>query len=434
MTEEITTGSQGALIVPRQHKLGVVVQLLDEGKYIHERGDGEFVRSCSFANLQGRPLPEHRRKIVVYELLHYKIAVNYEDGSEWEGELRFETDLDRVWSAVSVKDGVASGLTVPSRVSARAWASSFRADHEARSIEWVGGREDPERTLLLTLPRAKDVTTALIVVDLSGFSAADQVLVNHYEVRKIAKTGSTMRTSMGTDRVSGGKKHIVGSRAPGRYCVSVGTREQGWTSSEFEVKAGETKLLVPELRPCGTVVARILSNDGEVMADARLFIRRGAFPQWTSWVDDPSGWSLDGERCSVDAQGDCELYGVPPGLVEIEVCARKCDSVVATYDIKPGVRLDLGEIRLDAASGVVQVQLSNYRTDVLYEAVLFQTGASAVEDPVDFDESGYLDMQAVPLRSYTLLIRPKGGGVATTRFIELTKQEPVVALDVNMPE
>jgi hypothetical protein len=418
---DVTTGSDGSMAISPEHASYLTLTLLDE--------DLNFRRTSTFTkdiSLSERALKDEPT-IIVYQMLSYDLDVRYEDGLPWQGKLVLDEDtsIGGAWQTVQLEDGHVSGFQVPAGAKAYASAQSLRAEYTATAQSWIGGEADPALPIVLTLKRDPAAFAALLLIDLSGFSAEETVVVTVHDLKTDC--------SMGEGKAAGGEIYVVGNYIAGSYKVSASSRRLGWHSGTLQLKAVETLLLTPDLKSCGSITARVTTHDGEVLPDARLFIRQGVFPRWTSWLRDPAGWSYDGVRCSVDESGNCELFGVAPGPVEIEVAGRRHESFTGAYDLAPGQRLDLGEIRLEPAKGAIQVQLSNFDANTEYSAQLYQTGGSSFDEPLVFNASGYLDMQVVPLRAYTLIIRPKGGGIATFRKVDLTPADPTASLDIEMP-
>jgi hypothetical protein len=418
---DVTTGSDGCMGIAPEHASYLTLTLLDE--------DLSFRRLSTFTkdiSLSERSLREEPT-IIVYQMLSYSLEVRYEDGLPWQGKLMLDEDtsIGGAWQTVHLEDGLVAGFQVPAGAKAYASAQSLRAEYTATAQSWIGGEADPALPIVLTLKRDPEAFAALLLIDLTGFEPDETVMVTVHDLRTDC--------CMGEGKAAGGEIYVVGSYLAGSYTVCASSRRQGWHSGTLQLKAVETRLLTPDLKACGSIAAKVTGEDGEVLPDARLFIRQGVFPRWTSWLKDPAGWSYDGVRCSVDESGNCELFGVVPGPVEIEVAGRRHESFTGTYDLAPGQRLDLGEIRLEPAKGSIQVQLSNFDANTEYSAQLYQTGGSSFDEPLVFNASGYLEMRAVPLRAYTLIIRPKGGGVATFRKVSLTPASPTASIDVEMP-
>jgi hypothetical protein len=419
--EDVTTGPDGRVGIAPEHASYLTLTLVDAD--LNFRRMSTFSKDISFSEraLQAEPT------IIVYEMLSYQLDVRYEDGIPWQGKLVLDEDtsIGGPWHTEQLADGHLPGFQVPAGAKAYASAKSLRAEFCATAESWIGGEADPAVPIVLTLKRDPEAFAALLLIDLSGFSPEETVVVCVHDLKT--------NCCMGEGNAPGGEIHVIGSFVAGSYKVSASSRKQGWNSGSLSLKAVETLLLKPDLMDCGSIVARVTGEDGQVLPDTRLFIRRGVFPRWKSWLKDPSGWSYDGVRCSVDESGDCELFGVPPGPVEVEIAGRHSDSFVGTYDLAPGQRLDLGEIRLAAAKGAITVQLSNFDANTEYTAQLYQTGGASVDEAVAFNTSGYAELKQVPMRAYTLIIRPKGGGVATFRKVELTPTGTDVHLDIEMP-
>ena len=421
--EDLATDDRGRLLLAGNQRIGTRFTLVDDTLFfqpIPRRLERTYAP----------PDAGDSRKITVYGLRSYDVVVRYEDGSPWEGDLWFFSAERAPCRHIDVTNGAAAGLQVVSGSIASASAASARNGFSNARAVWTG-EADPREPVVLTLARSEGSPLSVVVLDLTCYSRGEEVTVVFSEILA-GDAGVATRTELKSKVLLGGAIHPIGPYDAGKYAVSVMTHTQGWNSGDFQLNGSETLTLKPDLQPCGSVAARIVAANGDVIPDARLIIQRGTYPRWRSWLNEPAGWSADGVRAAVDKRGNCELYGVPPGDVEIEICARTHESYFTNCRLEPGQRLDLGEIQLQPAQGAIQVQLINVDANQAYEAILYQTGGASVDQPVAFGADGLVDIQLVPLRSYTIMILAKGGGSLVSRRVDLSPANPTARLDVDL--
>jgi hypothetical protein len=425
---ELVTNASGVAVLPGEHQTGIIVELPDGTHFFNDWREG-LVSERQLPNVRDGSIPSQFRRITVYSPLTYSLDIRYEDGATWEGELSMTVPTKMTPQTIQVIAGRLDGLIVPDGVEAYVCAFSRRGGFDSKAEQWIGGDRDPSRSIELILPRDTETTLALIMIDLSSFGSA-KVTITCSDLRPM--NGTPVLTQLSCQHTNGGRVHIIGHHRAGNYNVSAMTQDLGWDSGIFHLAEQETCLLQPIVEPCGTVSCKVFDAEGNPLPDARVSVSRGRFPQWDIWKTDLPGWCEVGVRCRADEFGQCTLYGIPPGQLEVEVNARGFELVVIPCNIAAGNLLDLGEVRLLQATGSIQMQLTGVKADAKYEAVLYQTGSSPVDDAVSFDDSGYLDLQRVQLRTYTIVVRQCGGGWATSKFVELSADNPTVRLDFEV--
>jgi hypothetical protein len=428
-TDEFSTDAEGVLAIPPKHRLGVSLNMLD---------DAYMFSTDRLAFSQGKTLPnfdrltDNRYEVTVYSLLTYDVQVRYADGVPWEGDMLFAPSASAQFQTIPVRAGQATGLVVADGAAAHCGVDSLRKGFSGSGRSWIGGDADPGVPIEITLPTGGIPTFRTFFIDLRAFEAGESVNVMKYEVRR-NKAGKDMPISIGASANLGGAVHKIGYHSAPKYGVTVTNGKVAWTSGTFSMEEGEMRTLVPELKACATLKARVLTPQGDPVPGARMWFRQGRYPSWERWKEDQPGTStLSGLRCTPDADGYCELPGLPAGDIEIEISSPDRGPYIEVVHLEPGETRDIGEILLDYATGSIEIQLSGFDTRMRFEAYLRQPGGLAVTEAIPLNEFGYLKMEHVAPRTYILMVRSIEPGRVTWRYIDLTQAEPGVHLDIDL--
>jgi RNA polymerase sigma factor (sigma-70 family) len=223
---------------------------------------------------------------------------------------------------------------------------------------------------------------------------------------------------------------VSGKVWPARYIVFI-LGDLAWHSDEFELAAGETIELRPQLKPSCAISAKVVNDQGEPIEGAALAFATRDLPR-TNSSNLKFSKAFNGETVS-SADGKLKLAGLPAGTFEFQVYARGMQPWTGFATLVAQQDFDIGDIRLEAAKGRVEVQLPDW--DYKVRKVTW-----SLSDPEGHTinhanvESSVLILEGLPVgRTYELKfhISVGQGGRAWwyPKKFELTLAAPTIKLD-----
>lgn len=324
-----------------------------------------------------------------------RVDVRYSDGMSYEGPLQvtsgpdpdenpFASGTDSYYVAAgSVEAMVPRGQVIDFQVESRRPGFShaylrFAADDILPGVvELEVQREESPR--------------GVFEIDLSAYSPDDRLLVevgpamwpieNRYQVR-----------------VRGGAIHATPPRRPGEYRIAVrddpgASHQEGelprgikpaslrmWELETITLPPSETVRVIAMPRTASAVRAKVVNESGEPLMPGRLFVE--------TFIKLPTAWAFlesrfyhtrreDGQTVRrtwapgfTDSDGVAVLPTVAPGRRTICVDAPACDIAFMEVDCRPGEIHDLGTIVLRPASGVIEVEVTNWDPSLNYTVTL----------------------------------------------------------------
>lgn len=162
-----------------------------------------------------------------------------------------------------------------------------------------------------------------------------------------------------------------------------------------------------------SVTARIVAGDGNPITGAVLRWNVGGY------ADFPAG-PQTGLRGVSGSTGLVELAGVHPAQTDFVIEAAGFEVATRTCAPSPGSTTDLGDIRLEAATGRIQVKLSGTQTPEKFQcALLHPQGGSGYSTMQNFSPDGMVTFSRVAGRAYLVMVRPVGGGKVSSMHVVL---------------
>jgi RNA polymerase sigma-70 factor, ECF subfamily len=224
---------------------------------------------------------------------------------------------------------------------------------------------------------------------------------------------------------------VSGKVWPARYVLFV-LGVHAWHSEEFEIAAGETKELHPQFSESCSLSARVVNERGEPVEGAALAFATQDLPRTNRSLTMKPSKPFNGEALS-DADGKLTLVGFPAGTFSFQVYAPGTQPWTGYATLVAAQNSDMGDIRLEAAKGRVEVQLPDwdYKVRKLTWTLTDPEGHTIKHANV---ESSVLVLEGLPVgRTYGLKLHISVGQGARAfwypKNFELTLASPTIKLD-----
>jgi hypothetical protein len=403
---------------------------------------------------------ESPSRLIVEPFRRLSVAARYADGLPFEGSLIVvphwedgnEHRPPRRASHYEVVDG---GVTVetpsdgPVEIGVHSRRPGFR--NASVSVE----REAPtDQVLEMILEYDLAPQLGMIEIDLTAFGPQDRVHVSAIWANRMALSNYRAFTN-------GGAIHTTTGLRPYVYRVEVEERQGGatvmgapppavapasvrvWQSDVIQVRAGEVTRVVARPEVASAVRARLIDEAGTPLVPGRIFVetedkyptawgfiqpdyaraRPGATVWWQQWP------GYNGQ------DGSALLPTVAPGKRVIGAEAPGRDIKFIEVECISGQVLDLGDIQLQPATGVIEVAITNWNAGTRYWVQVHGPGGgAAVTARLEFDGPEYR-VEGLSHRFYAVSIGYVGEASARffARNVELTASEPEVSFAFEMP-
>jgi hypothetical protein len=383
--------------------------------------------------------------ITAYRAMPLRVRVTYADGKAYEGNLTVKAD--RLWQAsLDMRGPTSSKLSVPV-----GWPNLAERPmlyfHEI--VEFAGlpsevditfethasrpGYSVAKHTHKLTSDSSAELVEVVIPEGVAPNTPGKIVMLLDEGVKldqpavllKVLPDGAR-RTSVWNSR----DPLVSGKVWPARYVVVV-LGELAWHSEEFELTAGETIELRPQLAPSCTLSAKVVNTKGEPVEGAALAFATRDLPR-TNSSNMKFSRPFNGETLS-DPRGALKLEGLPAGTFEFQVYAPGMQPWTGFATLVAGQDFDMGDLRLEAAPGRIEVQLPDwdYKARKVTWSLADPDGHTLKHAEV---ESNVLILEGLPVgRSYELKFHIRVGQGARAwwypKKFELTQASPAIVLD-----
>ncbi len=406
------SGADGRFVLPPLHDVehetltAVRIQIISPGFTIRKGGgpdrEGLVGDSDFIVGVEKRGV----FPVQVLTTTPVSISIEYEDGVPFVGIVAMSMPLRAANHQIrEVAPGQAAIFNLP-RIKGKfgfgcnADRDGFRAGN---SWDFEGSAVMPH--MKLVIPRDPD--QCVVEVNLERWATGEAVSVEVY-------AGSGAGTSFGGNATGGSIWRCLRFRGTGERWVIVvrGTSGQ-WHSGPFQLAHREARTFhaVPSLP--FSVRARFVNSDGVPIPRGCIRSLSSLYVPWQRYrrlraerqfTHDSGFLVLSG------ADGIAVLGDLPSGEVEVHLETEGCEVERRVIRGEPGEVVDLGDIRLEPAKGMIEVNLLNRREGVSYWVWIHGPGGTGnvwIEKGVTKDR--HL-IGPLPKRPYQLFICADDGG------------------------
>ena len=294
-----------------------------------------------------------------------------------------------------------------------------------RPFHAIGGVDDAILSSLsaIVIPEVPAESQAGLVIDLTGLHEADGWAF-------FLRIGTT-RTHEGILEWGKEFKSLQLDPRRGAYTARLeGNFGQVWDSGPITPVLSKVIQLRPKIEECCRVQCTVLTPDGMPLFPSFAAISENLIPLW-----ELSRRAVDGIRRNSEGlaygnnKGVIVLENVPPSVKQIHVEAEGHERVAMPVALTPGQSLDLGQIRLGRAWGVITVELVGFSSSNDLVAVLRGVQGHIIAQQ-QFEGRNAVKFSDLPFREYRLLIGSRRAPTTTT----VDAVEKPIRLDGERPE
>jgi hypothetical protein len=447
------TDSQGRVAVP---EFGPHV-------FVRVTAEGWRAAGAGTKDQDWRAVWARRTTVTVEQFFQLEVRARYADGLPYTGRLGVQALWEEevaesrplVFQRYEIRDGAAE-IEPLAGVAFRVSAET-RRPHFKNAAVTVGAEAKVSDAIELVLEYDPDPRNGMIEIDLSAFDPQESLYISATWAGPFPSTEYSTYTQ-------GGGVHVTSALYPYTYRVfvrndpdrlgpAIGIRGPprdtepakalAWTI-EVEVHAAQITRVTAQPQVSAAVRARLVDQNGKPLMPGRIFVETGSkYPVgWAEVLRDVAR-ALPGTTYSrhrhgrgyTGTDGEAVLLTVVPGKRVLAAEAPGFDIKFIEADLSPGEILDLGTITLAPATGVIEVEVTNWVADTKYYVHLRGPGGgSAVIEPRAC-EGPTCRVDGFSHRYYAVYVGYSADFVPSffVGNIMLTADEPYVKVQFEMP-
>ncbi len=168
-----------------------------------------------------------------------------------------------------------------------------------------------------------------------------------------------------------------------------------------------------------------------MIGGAAITLNTHAYLNWRHRAHFGRGELADTAMALGGDDGAVVLRSAPAGAYEVMIEAEGYEPIRRLVEVRPGSELNLGQVSLVPAVGVIFVAVDGVKQGQRYRLYLFQPGGSVLQ--TRDVEDAKLEFRGLPFRKYVVAVAvvPEGKPASTT--VELTADTPTANVKLNVP-